>query len=138
MNDTVEKILEELKMEHDIEDLVSFDDLNVQEKLQENSYLVIHYKEKWINEMSILEGLEDKLDMLKGKQYDYYKFGIDKELTKTEIERYYLPGDKKVIQMKEIIRRQKVRADFFEMAWRALDKLGWNIKTFCTNEQRGM
>jgi hypothetical protein len=135
--DEIEKILEELKMEHNIEELVSFNDINIQEKIKDNSFLVMKYKELWIKEKVALEELEDKLNILISSRYNHYRFEMDEKLTKQEIEKYYIPGDKKIIQMNKILRKQKVKVDFFEMAWKGLEKMQWNLKVFADGERRG-
>ena len=137
MNET-EQILNDLKEQYPIEDLVSFNELNLQDKLQDNSFLVIKYKEFWIKEKAALEDLESKLDLLMGRQYDYYRFESEKELSKPEIEKYYLPGDMKIVLMKNILKRQKIRVEFFDMCWRGLEKVQWNMKEFGNNERRGI
>jgi len=53
------------------------------------------------------------MEVLAGECYDHYRFDEDRGLTKTEIEKYYLPKDKKVKQMKGILRKQKVKVEFF-------------------------
>jgi len=135
--DEIEKILEELKAEHNVDELISFTDIDIQEKLKENSFMVMKYKDLWIKEKATLEDLEDKLNTLISKRYNYYRFEIPESLTKPEIEKYYLPGDKKVIQMKSILRKQQVRVDFFSMIFTGLEKMQWNIKVFSDNERRG-
>ena len=135
--DEIEKILEELKAEHNVDELISFTDIDIQEKLKENSFMVMKYKDLWIKEKATLEDLEDKLNTLISKRYNYYRFEIPENLTKVEIEKYYLPGDKKIIQMKTILRKQQVRVDFFSMIFTGLEKMQWNIKVFSDNERRG-
>ena len=137
-DDVIQILLEELKSEHDIEELVSFTDIDLQEKLKDNTFLIIKYKDLWIKEKIVYEQLEDKMNMLMSKRYHYYRFEQDENLSKPEIEKYYIPGDRKIIQMKGILRKQKVRVDFFEIAYRALDKMSWNMREFGQNERRGL
>jgi hypothetical protein len=130
-----ERIQEELMKEHPILDMVSFNDMNIQEKLKINSYQVAQYSNLLSASKREYELLEEKYNALLGMQYDHYKFEMDKELTKVEIERYYLPQDKKVRQMKRILDDQRVRIDFFESCVRGLKQVGWNMKTFMEAEK---
>ena len=136
--DETEKIIEKLKKEHPIEDLVSFNELDLQQKLQDNSFLVIKYKEFWIKEKATLEELEGKFDLLIARKYDHFRFESPKQLSKPEIEKYYIPGDKQIIQMQKIVRNQKIRVEFFDMCWRGLEKVAWSMKVFSDNERRGI
>lgn len=125
-----QEILDKLMEDHPILDLVQFNDLNVQEKIQENTFMVVKYKDLWQREKAALDELYDKYDLLIGRRYDYYKFEIDKELTKVEIEKYYLPKDNKIRRMKNIIRRQEIIVGFYEICFKAFEKQQWNLKVF--------
>ena len=129
-NDEYDKIIEELRSVHPIDEMVLFTELNIGEKLKENSFLLVKYSELLLKEKSILSVLEDKYDMLVGKQYDFYKFESERELSKPEIEKYYLPKDDKVRQMKKILRNQKARVDFFDTCVKSLNQMGWRMKDF--------
>jgi hypothetical protein len=75
--------------------------------------------------------------VLIGQRYDFYRFEYDKELQKPEIEKYYIPKDKMVVQMKNIMMKQKIRVDFFKVCVNGLKSSQWNMKTFSSNLQRG-
>ncbi len=134
----VNEIIEELKEEHNIEELVSFTDIDLQEKLKDNTFQVMKFKDLWIKEKITYEKLEDTMNKLKASRYHFYRFEQDEDLSKPEIEKYYIPGDTKIIQMNGILRKQKVRVDFFEMCWKGLEKMQWNMKCFSDNERRGL
>jgi len=138
MEDFMDDVIKELMAEHPIIEMVKFSDLNLSEKLSDNPWLMVKYKEFHIKENAILVELQDKYDMLVGKQYDYYRFELDKELTKPEIEKYYLPKDKKIIQMKQILRKQELRVKFFEMCYKGLEQQGWRIKSWIDVQRSGM
>lgn len=123
-------ILEKLTAEHPIEELVQFTDVNIQEKIKENTLMIVKYRDLYHRELSNLEELEDKLESLVGKRYDHYRFEYEKELKKIEIERYYLPKDPYILKMRKIIRRQRVKVRFFEMCYKAFERQQWNLKTF--------
>jgi len=123
-------IIDKLVAEHDIEKLIQFTDINIQEKIRENALMIVKYRDLYHAELGQLEVLEDKLEALKGKRYHHYRFEYEKELTKVEIERYYLPQDPFILKMNKLIRRQKVKVRFFEMCYKAFEKQQWNLKLF--------
>jgi hypothetical protein len=137
-SDEFDVIQEELMKDHNILEMVSFNDIDLQEKLKRNAYLVTQYSNLLSAEKREYERLEEIYDALVGKQYDYYRFEYDKELTKVEIEKYYIPNDKKVKQMKRILAKQRHRVDFFESCVRGLKQCGWNMGTYSSNERRGL
>jgi len=122
MNDK-EKILEQLLIDNPIDEM--------------NSYMIIKYTELHHKELFIMDELQIKYDKLVGIRYKWYRFDDDKEWTKVEIEKYCLPADTKIIQMKKIMDRQNVRIRFFEMAYKAFEKLQWSMKIFSENLRGG-
>lgn len=136
MNDN-EKIVKELLEEHPILDMMKYSELDIQAKLEKNPYLIVKYKELYFKELSIYESLEDKYDKLLGMRYKHYRFEDDHEWQKKEIEQYCLPSDKKILQMKSIMSRQKARVRFFEMAYRGFEKQQWSMKSFIDTLRSG-
>lgn len=132
-----EVILQKLKKNHNIEDMIKFDNLNLQNELQKNPYYIMKYKELYIREKNILDALEDKYDKVIGERYHFYRFESDENMTKTEIEKYYLPKDDKIIKLKKIMRKQKVKVDFFDACYKAFEKRQWSMKTFSENLRYG-
>lgn len=124
------EVLEKLIIEHPIEDMIQFTDINIQEKIKENTRNVVKYNDLYQKELATLDVLVDKMEALLGKRYDFYRFKHEKELTKIEIERYYLPNDVYIKKMKTIIRRQNTRVRFFKLCYQAFDKQSWNLKLF--------
>jgi len=124
------EVLEKLILEHPIEDMIQFTDINIQEKIKENTRNVVKYNDLYQKELGILDVLTDKMESLFGKRYDYYRFDYEKELTKIEIERYYLPNDVYIKKMKKLIRRQNIKVRFFKLCYQAFDKMGWSMKLF--------
>jgi hypothetical protein len=123
-------ILKELHEKYPIEELIKFTELDLQEKLQNNPFQIVHYRDLYHKELSHLDHLSDLLDKLIGLRYEYYRFKDDNEWSKVEIEKYCIPKDKKILRMKKIIRGQEVRVRFFEMAYKAFEKQGWSMKSF--------
>lgn len=125
-----EKIYKELYEKHPIDEMVKFSELDLGEKLQQNTHYAVTYRDHYHRELDILEDLNDLMGKLKGVRYKYYRFEDDHEWTKQEIENFCFPSDEKIIQMQKIIRRQEIRVRFFEMAWKAFEKVQWNMKQF--------
>jgi len=123
-------ILKELLTEHPIPELVKFSELNISERVQENVGLIVKYRDFYHRELSRLDHLNDLYDKLVGIRYKFYRFEADDAWTKVEIEKYCIPQDAKVLKMKNIIRIQEVKVRFFEMAWKAFEKLQWSMKLF--------
>lgn len=135
---TVEEIFKELKAEHPIDEMVKFDETDIHEKLQDNILLLVQYKELYYIELDTYEDLTRKMDALMGKRYKHYKFDVDEHWEKKEIEDYCLPADHKIIAMKKIMKRQQVKVRFYEMCWKAFDKLSWNMKMYNDRDRRGV
>lgn len=125
-----DRILKDLLIQYPIDEMVKFSEIDLQEKIQDNSFQIVKFREHYYKELANLEKLEALFEKLCGERYKFYRFEDDKEWTKVEIERYCLPSDKKIIHMKGIIRKQQTRVRFFEMAYRAFEKQQWSMKTF--------
>lgn len=134
----LQQIFDELKANHDIENLAQFSDLDIAEKLQNNEMMKIKYHDLWQAELRKYEILERKMEALKGLRYKHYKFNDDHEWQKKEIEEYCFPTDDKIIKMKKILAKQMVRVKFFDMCWKAFNSMGWNMKTFTEREKHGL
>lgn len=125
-----EELLKQLHIEHPIDEMVKFSDLDIADKLTENPYMIVKYRELYYKELAELDKLEMLMDKLTGERYKHYRFEDDKEWTKPEIEKYCIPSDEKIIRMKKIINRQKIRVRFFEMCYRGFEKMQWSMKSF--------
>ena len=125
-----EEILKELYDQYPIDELVRFSELDIADKLQDNSYYVVKFRDKLAMCLAEYEQLEEMLETLQGQLYNHYRFEYDRELDKTEIKNYYLPKDKKIIKMKRIMSRQKVKVDFFKFCVAGMEKQQWNMKNF--------
>jgi hypothetical protein len=134
----LKQIFEQLHEEHPIEEMATFNEMDIAEKLQKNEMMIVRYKEMYYTELQKYEDLEDKMSTLKGRRYKYYKFEDDHEWQKKEIEDYCMPSDPTIIRMKRIMAKQQVRVRFFDMCWRAFDKMGWSMKVFTEREKMGI
>ena len=134
----LKQIFETLKEEHNIEELATFSEIDITEKLQRNEMMIIKYKEMYYKELNLYEILERKMETLKGLRYKHYRFHDNHEWNKAEIETYCLPSDEKIILLKKIMAKQQVKVRFFDMCWRAFDKMGWSMHTFTKRELIGL
>jgi hypothetical protein len=125
-----DKILNDLYAEYPLENEIEFNEFNIQEKIRSYGKLFIKYKDILIREKSALEHLLDLKSRLEGKLYDDYKFNNEKILTKQEIEKYYIPKHENIVKIKNLIDRQTIRLEFFDMAVKVIEKLSWNMKNF--------
>ncbi len=125
-----EKILKELYDEYQIDEMVKFSELDLGEKIQDNSFWIVRFGDLYAQAQAEYDYLEELLEKLQGQRYDYYRFEFDKALDKTEIKNFYLPKDEKIIQMKRILARQKVKVEFYKLALKGFEKQQWNMKTF--------
>jgi len=78
--------------------------------------------------------IENIFTKVQGEKYDHYKHNYEKNLTKTEIEKYYLPKDEKLIKLKALLDKQAIRCDFYESMWKVIDQMAWKMKLFATQE----
>jgi len=131
-----DSIFKKLEEEYNVYDLLTFNEFNIQERLQRLSFHMKDFRLKFLQEQSKLSTVEDRLAQMIGDKYISLKDGAV-TLTKTEIERYYLPKDPDLIKLKGLVRKQEMRVKYFETIWQAMDKLQWNMKLFCENGKGG-
>jgi hypothetical protein len=134
----LKQIFEQLHEEHPIDEMATFSEIDIAEKLRKNEMMVIKYKEMYIKELQKYEELEEKMESLKGMRYKHYKFEDDHEWQKKEIEEYCLPSDPAIRRMKRILAKQQVKVRFFDMCHRAFSSMGWSMKTFTEREKMGI
>lgn len=130
-----EKIVEDLLKEHPLEEIVSFNEFNLPDKLAENSAMFIKYHELYLAEKQELDHLLTLKLRLTGTIYDEFRFSQEKNLDKKEIERYYIPNNPKIKKLESIIEHQRVRVEFFEIAAKAIDNMRWNMKNFLESDK---
>lgn len=125
-----DKILKKLKEAHPIDDMVRFNELDVHEKIQDNDWLIVKYRDLYHKELDTLERLKELLEKTNGERYKYYRFDCDEEWTKVEIESYALPRDEKVRKIKKLVQNQNIKVRFFHMCFRAFESRAWSMKNF--------
>lgn len=133
-----EDVIKELYEEHPIDEMTKFSEIDIQDKLQENSFLVLQYTELLYKEKEQLSKIMRMKDKILGDRYDHYRFNYPKELRQSEIEKFYLPKDTKVIAINKIQRKQEWRVEFFEMAVKSLISMGWNMKSYLQSIKEGL
>ena len=133
-----EEVIAELLKEHPITDMTKFSEIDIQDKLQENAFLIVKYSELLYKEKDHYSRILALKDKIVAERYDYYRFNFAKELRPAEIEKYYLLKDSKVIQMNKILRRQQWRMEFFEIAVKAFNGMGWNMKSYLQSLREGI
>ncbi|MFW6130238.1 MAG: hypothetical protein ACOC56_03565 [Atribacterota bacterium] len=132
----MEELLEKLYKEFEIDKILSFNEFDVQEKLESNAYRIMQFHDLMLKEEKDIEEIVEKRDSYVGDLYDKLRFHHDESLTKVEIEKYYIPRDEKLKKINKIIRIRETRRRFFEAVCKALDKQGWNMRTFSDNLKR--
>lgn len=133
-----DEIVRELLKKFPIQSLVQFNEFDIHDKLAANTDRYIEYYDHYLSEKKELEHLEELKIRLVGKIYDELRFPTPdsknpnalKNLDKREIVEYYIPRDERYIRLIDIIERQKVRVEFFDLCSSALDKVGWRMKNF--------
>jgi len=140
-----DEIVSKLLEMYPISEEVSFNELNIQDKLMANAERFHFYYDLWLAEKAELAELEEKKTRLEGLIYDELRFPTpysknphaNKNLDRKEILEYYMPRDPRYVRLLSIIAKQKVRVEFFELAARSMDKQGWNMKNYLDNEKLG-
>lgn len=137
-NSEYDEVINELKAQWDVENLLGFNEMDIQEKLSVNSAKIWHFTELYNREKNDLDGIIELRDKLVCKRYEYYKTNADLLLKQSEIEKYYLPKDPEIIRMNNIVRKQKWRVEFYLGLKLALEKQGWNMMNFIKNVNNGL
>jgi hypothetical protein len=125
-----------LETEYDVYDLLNFNEFNLKERLERLAFHMKDFKLKYLQELANVEKIKDRLDKVVGEKYQALRNG-EVSLTKTEIEKYYLTTDEEVLKLKALLRKQEIRAKYFEAVWSAFDKMGWNIRNYIEMNKGG-
>lgn len=125
-----EILLDKLRAEYPIEELIQFDEYNISEKLKDHAFVLQQYEDFLLRERGDLARLEEIKEQLIGKAYDKFRFHDNRGLEKKEIEKYYIPREASIIKVNGLIAKQTLRVDFFTVCVKALEKMGWNMKMY--------
>jgi hypothetical protein len=122
-------IFSRMEEQYGVYDLLNFNEFNLKGRLERLAFHMKDFKLKYLQELAKVEQVQDRLDKTIGEKYQALKNG-EVSLTKTEIEKYYLPVDPQILELKGLLRKQELRAEYFKAVWDAFDKLGWNIRNY--------
>jgi len=137
-NKSYEEVIQDLSDECDVVNLLSFNEINIQDKLFTNAAKVQHYTELYYREKNDYDKIIEIKEALIGKKFEYYKTNADLLLKQSEIEKYYLPRDPDIMRITSIARQQKWRVDFYWGLKGALEKQGWNMMNYLKSMQVGL
>ena len=125
-----------MEAEYGVYDLLNFNEFNLKGRLERLAYHMKDFKLKYLQEQAKVEQVQDRLDKVIGDKYQALKNG-EVSLTKTEIEKYYLKTDAQILELKGLLRKQELRAEYFLAVWNAFDKMGWFIKAYIELSKAG-
>ena len=131
------KTISKLQEEYDVSEMLDFNEFNINDRLQWNAYLIEQFRLMYINEKHKYGKLEAKFNERAGVWYDHYKYNDGRDLTKTEIERYYLPKTDELIRLKKLLQLQEIRVSYFESLAEAFKSQGFNLRNFVENLKIG-
>jgi len=127
-------ILKSLYDDYKVEDLLTYNEYNLSDKIANNTFISEQFRLLYLKEKQNYNRVEILYEDLLGRKYDHYKYNSEKTLTKTEIEKYYIPKDEKIKDLKNLLHKQELRMNFFESVWKALDKQAWLMKLFAKEQ----
>ena len=131
--DTKEKIKEKLYEIYPIEKELSFDNLDLEDKIKNQLTLELKYWDLVQNETYKMDKLDDMMIDARFEVYDSLKFEGERTLTKAEIDDVYLPADKKIKHIKSLIELQKTKLDFFKMCYNSIKQQRWTVQSYIKN-----
>ncbi|HSH53010.1 MAG TPA: hypothetical protein VK982_14890 [Bacteroidales bacterium] len=70
-----DKFFSKLMEEYDITDTLEFNEFNIKERLENNSFYQKHFKLKYLQELSRVQQVKEHLDKKTGEFYDELKNG---------------------------------------------------------------
>lgn len=124
------KMLEALYHEYKVQELLQFNEHNISDKIKDNPFISEQFRLLYIKEAHNLKRIEIMYEQKLGEVFDHFRFENEKTLSKTEIEKYYIPKDESLKELKILVNKQQLRTEFFESVWKALDKLSWILKLY--------
>ena len=133
-----DEVWKSLYENYPIDQQVRFNEFDVTQKLSMLPYLKVTYDDLFYREKARYDRMLETVEKIQGIRYDHYKFNFDRELTKYEIEKFYLPKDQTLLEAKKKLRKQQWRVDFFKMCSDALASQQWQIKSFLETMKQGL
>lgn len=130
-----ENLLKQLRTEFPIDKEITFNDFDIEDKLQGQLPLEMKYWDLYQIELFNLGAIEEEMVDMKFTVYDQFRFNYDRVLTKTEIELFYLPAHKDIRAIQKRIDLQQVKVDYFKTCYNAVKQLRWNIHSYLKNRE---
>lgn len=125
------EICREVMLQHpEIWDQLDWNEYNLKERLEKNPYRYQQYRMLWLAERNKLKKIEILMDEYIGNLYDRLKYEGDKKLTKTEIEKYYIPKDEKVKKFRKLHLTQQIRTEVYEHVANAFKQQGFELNAY--------
>ena len=132
---TEDEIIKKVMEEHPtLYDDLNYNEYTIKDKLEKQPYFYQQYRLLLIKEKGHLERIKQLKDKYIGELYEKLKYG-DRKLSKTEIERYFIPKDQKAIQFEKLCMRQSIRVETFEAIYKAFEQQGYAMANFIKNMQ---
>ena len=126
---------EVMKQHPSVYDDLLFDEYNIKDKLEKNSYQYQQFRMLCLSEKHKLRKIEILRDEYIGKLYNKLRYEDAKALTKVEIEKYYIPTDPKVMEFNRLYMRQEMRVDVYNYIAEAFKTQGFTMATYVKNLQ---
>ena len=125
-----EEVIRQVEIDYKIEPLEQINEFNLQDKLANNALEQLKFQDFYNKEKNTLDILLRVKDVILGKMFDFYKFNYDKALKTSEIEKYYLPKDKRVIEIDNLIQKQGWKTEHLKARIAALSTEHWHLKDY--------
>ncbi len=125
-----------LQKEYDVEEILEYNEFTIQHKLERLPFHIQMFRLKYLQELGKYEQVKEHVEKVIGEKYIALKEG-EVSLTKTEIEKYYLPRDEEILKLKALLRKQDMIVKYFETIYNILDKQIWNIRAYIENSKGG-
>lgn len=129
-------IFGKLEEQYNVYDILMFNEFNIKEKLERNAFHIKDFRLKYLQECAKVEQVRDRLDKIVAEKYVALKEGAV-TLSKTEIEKYYLAKDEEILKLKALLRKQEIRAKYFEAICKSFESQGWNMKLWVEGSRGG-
>lgn len=128
--DEDEICLEINKQHPELWDQLQWDEFSLKEHIEKNPFHYQQYRMIWLAEKHKLRKVEILMEEYIGKLYDELKYDGDKKLSKTEIEKYYIPSDEKVKKFRKAHMRQSIRVEVYEEIAITFKQQGYGLNAY--------
>jgi hypothetical protein len=126
-----DEICREIMLQHpNIYTDLDWNEYNIKERLEKNPFHYQQFRMLWLSEKHKLRKIEMLKDEYTGQLYDNLRYNGEKSLSKTEIEKYYLPKDEKVMKFNRLYMRQEIRVGVYEEIANAFKMQGFALGNY--------